>query len=276
MPSSLVVLDRIPLTPNGKADRAALPAPSARAAADGARAEQDSVEEAIAGMWAEALGVDEVATDRNFFDLGGHSLIATRVVARIRETYRVELPMRLMFEGRTVAQLAEAVRQGRSGPGATAAAVPRRDDPTRGLPSFGEEQFLFLDELKPGNTAYNNAFAYRLRGPLDTEALRRALSALAARHEALRTSFDSSGETRLAVVPTRSGWICASPRRTGRRTRPGCGARSTRRPTGPSTWAAHPCCGPCWCRWARTTTSCSSPCTRSSRTPGRCGFSSRT
>ncbi|MFF8659172.1 amino acid adenylation domain-containing protein [Streptomyces huasconensis] len=200
VPSSLVVLDRIPLTPNGKADRAALPAPSARAAADGARAEQDSVEEAIAGMWAEALGVDEVATDRNFFDLGGHSLIATRVVARIRETYRVELPMRLMFEGRTVAQLAEAVRQGQSGPGATAAAVPRREDPTRGLPSFGEEQFLFLDELKPGNTAYNNAFAYRLRGPLDTEALRRALSALAARHEALRTSFDSSGETRLAVV----------------------------------------------------------------------------
>ncbi|WPO76489.1 non-ribosomal peptide synthetase [Streptomyces sp. KN37] len=202
VPSSLVVLDRIPLTPNGKADRAALPAPSARAAADGARAARDSVEEVIAGMWAEALGVDEVATDRNFFDLGGHSLIATQVVARIRETYGIELPMRLMFEGRTVAQLAEAVRQAQ-GDGeapAMAAAVPRRADPTRGLPSFGEEQFLFLDELKPGNTAYNNAFAYRLRGPLDTEALRRALTALAARHDALRTSFDSSGETRLAVV----------------------------------------------------------------------------
>ncbi|MGW0533984.1 amino acid adenylation domain-containing protein [Streptomyces sp. NPDC003032] len=208
VPSALVVLDRVPLTPNGKADRAALPAPAVRAATDDARAERsggrtrDSAEEAIAAIWAEALGVDEVANDRNFFDLGGHSLIATQVVARIREAYGVELPMRLMFEGRTVAQLAEAVRRAgadREGP-AKLPTVPRRDDPARGLPSFGEEQFLFLDELKPGNTAYNNAFAYRLRGPLDTEALRRALSALAARHDALRTSYDSTGEARLAVV----------------------------------------------------------------------------
>ncbi|MEU8889953.1 amino acid adenylation domain-containing protein [Streptomyces sp. NPDC048442] len=205
VPSALVVLDRIPLTPNGKADRAALPAPAVRTAPHGARAQQqptDPARDTIAGIWAEALGVDEVATDRNFFDLGGHSLIATQVVARIRETYGVELPMRLMFEGRTVAQLAEVVRQAEADHEATSKlpSVPRRTDPSRGLPSFGEEQFLFLDELKPGNTAYNNAFAYRLRGPLDCEALRRALTALAARHDALRTSFDSTGETRLAIV----------------------------------------------------------------------------
>ncbi len=202
VPSALVVLDRVPLTPNGKADRAALPAPVGHAAADGPRAERDSTEDSIAGIWADALGVDDVATDRNFFDLGGHSLIATQVVARIRAVHGVDLPMRLMFEGRTVAQLAEAVRAADSAPGdhAELPAVPRRDDPTRGLPSFGEEQFLFLDELKPGNTAYNNAFAYRLRGPLDIEALRRAVTALAARHDALRTSFDSTGESRLALV----------------------------------------------------------------------------
>lgn len=202
MPSALVVLDRIPLTPNGKADRAALPAPSVRTVTEGAPAEDGSVEAVIAGIWAEALGVDEVPTDRNFFDLGGHSLIATQVVTRIREVYRVELPMRMMFEGRTVAQLAEAVREaeaGHEGP-AHLPTVPQRNDPARGLPSFGEEQFLFLDELKPGNTAYNNAFAYRLRGPLDAEALRRALAALATRHDALRTSFDSTGEARQAVV----------------------------------------------------------------------------
>ncbi|MEU2153836.1 amino acid adenylation domain-containing protein [Streptomyces sp. NPDC019396] len=203
VPSALVVLDRIPLNPNGKADRAALPAPVARTATDGGTpGERDATEEAIARIWAEALGVDEVAADRNFFDLGGHSLIATQVVARIREAHGVDLPMRLMFEGRTVGELADAVRQAeaeREG-SARLLPIPGRDDPTRGLPSFGEEQFLFLDELRPGNAAYNNAFAYRLRGPLDAGTLRAALKALAERHEALRTSFVSTGETRLAIV----------------------------------------------------------------------------
>lgn len=197
VPSAIVVLDRIPLNPNGKADRSALPAPAAQG---GPSTASDAIEEEIAGIWADALGVGRVETDRNFFDLGGHSLIATRVVARIRERYGVALPMRLMFEGCTVAELAELVRQAGPRHDSPAPPLPQGDPADRGRASYGEEQFLFLDELMPGNVAYNNGFAYRLRGPLDVAALRHALTALGERHEALRTSYSGVGESRVAVV----------------------------------------------------------------------------
>ena len=113
VPSAFVVLDELPLTPNGKVDRRALPAP------DHTRPELEEafvaprtpVEEVVAGIWAEVLGMEQVGIHDNFFELGGHSLKATQVVSRVREAFQVELPLRSLFESPTVAELALAVTQ---------------------------------------------------------------------------------------------------------------------------------------------------------------------
>ncbi len=94
VPSAFVVVDRFPLSPTGKVDRAALPAPGRTAAAEVTRSTRGAVEDLIARMWSEVLGVDEVGVHENFFDLGGHSLLATQVVSRMRNAFSVDLPLR--------------------------------------------------------------------------------------------------------------------------------------------------------------------------------------
>jgi natural product biosynthesis luciferase-like monooxygenase protein len=111
VPSSFVVLERMPLTPNGKIDRRSLPAP------DSARRETDTewlapktqVEQALAAIWCEVLGVDKVGTGDNFFELGGHSLLATQLISRLRESFRMEIPLRCLFDAPTVGKLAQAM-----------------------------------------------------------------------------------------------------------------------------------------------------------------------
>jgi acyl carrier protein len=112
MPWAIVELAEMPLTAHGKVDRRALPAPSAeRPALEKAYlAPRNQTEEILAGIWSQMLGVEQVGIDDNFFELGGHSLLATQVVARAREAFKVELPLRMMFEQPTIAGLAEAVR----------------------------------------------------------------------------------------------------------------------------------------------------------------------
>ncbi|HEU0077456.1 MAG TPA: phosphopantetheine-binding protein, partial [Longimicrobiaceae bacterium] len=119
LPSAFVALESLPLTPNGKVDRQALPAPDAGGAPEAEYvAPRTPVEEVLAGIWAEVLGVERVGVHDNYFDLGGHSLLATQLVARIREL-RVEVPVRRVFETPTVAGLAETLVRGEAQPGAT-------------------------------------------------------------------------------------------------------------------------------------------------------------
>ena len=117
IPSAFVLLDTLPLTPNGKVDRKALPAPdtSRRAPDSPYVAPRDAVEDVVAGIWAEALGVDRVGVFDDFFALGGHSLLSTRIVARLRDAFAVEIPLHRIFSEPTVAGLSAALRQG-SGP----------------------------------------------------------------------------------------------------------------------------------------------------------------
>jgi amino acid adenylation domain-containing protein len=192
VPSAFVLLDALPLGPSGKVDRKALPAPdSARPDLEEAYvAPRTPVEQGLADLWAEVLGLERVGVQDNFFELGGHSILATQVVSRVRKALQVELPLRALFEAPTVAALAErveAVRRAALGlPAAPLRPVPRDGE----LPlSFGQETFWFLDRLEPGSPVFNIDFAVRLRGPLDPSAVARAIGEVLRRHEALRSTF---------------------------------------------------------------------------------------
>jgi amino acid adenylation domain-containing protein len=159
-------------------------------------APRNPVEELLAGIWEELLGIERPGIHDDFFDLGGQSLLAARVVARIRRQLGVELPLRALFEERTLAGLAARLEAARSAPSAGEPApvpVPRGDFPG-GMPlSFGQERLWFMDRLDPGSPVYNMAAAVSLAGTLDPSRLAAALAAIAGRHEVLRAAFPAPG-----------------------------------------------------------------------------------
>jgi acyl carrier protein len=192
VPGAVVRLDRLPLTANGKVDRRALPAPDEiqPEREETCVAPETAVEEVLAGIWAEVLNLKQVSILDDFFESGGHSLLASQVIARVRDTFQVEIPLRSLFETPTVAGLAERIEAVlRAGQGLQAPPLERvsRDEP---LPlSFAQQRLWFLEQLEPGNPAYNIAVAVRLSGELDVTALERSFSEMVRRHEVLRTRF---------------------------------------------------------------------------------------
>jgi amino acid adenylation domain-containing protein len=190
VPTVFMLLDAFPLTTNGKVDRRALPAP------DGGRPELDeafvacrtTTEELLAEIWTQVLGVEQIGIYDNFFQLGGHSLLATQVVSRIREAFRVEIPLRCIFEAPTVAGLAENIDLSRGAGLQAPPIVPVSRDGELPL-SFAQQRLWFIDQLDPGSSVYNFPAAVRLKGPLDTVALKQSLNEIVKRHEALRTTF---------------------------------------------------------------------------------------
>ncbi len=213
VPSSFTLLARLPLSPNGKVDRKALPAPDAADAAPdtGNAAPRGAVDprlEILAGIWAEVLGRDELpGPDESFFELGGHSLLATRVVSRIRAALGVELPLRALFAAPTLAALAAAVAARQGTAEGTVSGLPIEAAADRAdLPlSFSQQRLWLLDQLEPGSAVYNLPQPFLLRGPLDPVGLAAALGEVARRHEVLRTTFAAAGaaaggEPRLVVA----------------------------------------------------------------------------
>ncbi|HYG65818.1 MAG TPA: amino acid adenylation domain-containing protein, partial [Thermoanaerobaculia bacterium] len=204
-PSAFVRLDALPLNPNGKVDRKALPAPERSAGAEGYLAPRTPVEEILAGIWAELLGLERVGADGNFFELGGHSLLATRVTSRLRDTLGIELPLSDVFEASSLADLAARVEAARRD-GTQASSPPIVPAPREGaLPlSFAQERLWFIDQLEPGSPLYNIAAALQARGPLDSGVLARTLGEIVRRHEALRTAFaELAGEPVQVIQPAR-------------------------------------------------------------------------
>jgi amino acid adenylation domain-containing protein len=206
VPAVFVLLEALPLMPNGKIDRRALPSP------DRSRPELDKVfvaprtptEELLAEIWAQLLDIERVGVHDNFFDLGGHSLLATQVVSRIRETFQVEIPLRRLFEVPTVAGLAESIEAARlAGPTLLAPPilpVPRNGDMAL---SFAQQRLWFFDQLEPGLAAYNIPAAVRLKGPLNLPALEQSLNEIVKRHESLRTTFGKlDGRPTQVIAPT--------------------------------------------------------------------------
>ena len=186
IPDVLVPLPALPLTANGKIDLAALPDPGTHRPRATYEPPRPGTEQAVAEIWTEVLGVPEPGRADDFVRLGGHSLSVTRAVSRIRDRFGVDLPLRQVFEHSTLAALAALVD-----------ATPRAEtEPHQstvdGTLSFAQQRLWFLDQLTPGDPTYNVPVALRLRGDLDHAALTRAVTALAARHEALRTSFHTT------------------------------------------------------------------------------------
>ncbi|MFD0021695.1 amino acid adenylation domain-containing protein [Streptomyces sp. NPDC058382] len=185
VPAVIQPVDALPLTPNGKLDRAALPKPVGPSATAG-RPPRNALEEILAGLFADVLGVARVGIDDSFFALGGHSLLATRLVGRVRTALDTETEIRTLFENPTVRALATALRD--AGRPARPALVPQRRPTTIPL-SYAQQRLWFLHRLEGPSSTYNIPFALRIDGPLDTDALHRALHDVVSRHAALRTVF---------------------------------------------------------------------------------------
>ncbi len=186
VPSIFVRMAALPLSPNGKVDRKALPAPGPAAKAPAAEGPRTPLEELLAGIFAEVLGVERVGLHDDFFDLGGHSLLATRMASRMSRLLGVEPPLSAFFQAPTVAGL--AARLGEEAPAGPPLQPLARDG--RDLPlSFAQRRLWFLDLLEPGTAAYNLPGSVRLEGRLDVTALAAGLGEAQRRHEALRTVF---------------------------------------------------------------------------------------
>ncbi|MEU8901536.1 amino acid adenylation domain-containing protein, partial [Nocardia sp. NPDC048505] len=196
VPAAIVVLDEVPLTAVGKIDRKALPAP--QFATRAYRAPATAAERTVAATFAEVLGLDRVGADDNFFALGGNSLLATRVSARLGAAAEARVPVRLLFTAPTVAELA-AELAGRSGAYRARALVagPR---PAHIPLSPAQRRMWFLNRFDSGSAAYNIPMAIRLTGTLHVTALHEAFADLIERHEILRTVYPHTGDGPAQVI----------------------------------------------------------------------------
>ncbi|WP_198299747.1 non-ribosomal peptide synthetase [Tumebacillus avium] len=200
VPSAFVMMDALPLTPNGKIDRNALPTPEITR--DGLAefvAPRTPLEEQLAAIWSELLGVERVGIEDNFFALGGHSLLATQAVSRIRQHVGVEVPLRVLFEQPTLAALSEHLSV--EGEGSAQEVMIPALDRTQTLPlSFAQQRLWFFDQLVQDEAAYIMPSFYRLTGPLEIAALEDSLGAIALRHESLRTVFRTEDNVPQQVI----------------------------------------------------------------------------
>nr|WP_083885364.1 non-ribosomal peptide synthetase [Nocardia thailandica] len=204
IPSVIVPLAAFPLNPSGKLDRKALPEPVFGTGTF--RAPSTPVEEIVAGVFAEVLGIDRVGADDDFFALGGNSLVATQVVARLGAAIGDRVPVRVLFETPTVAALAVAIESRiRDGRGIELGSIER---PQRLPLSLAQQRMWFLNRFEDsgdgaasaGSAAYNLPFALRLTGDLDVAALSAAFDDVVARHEVLRTIYPETADGPSQVV----------------------------------------------------------------------------
>jgi acyl carrier protein len=217
VPAAFVLLDALPVTPNGKLDRAALPEPDWNAGhAESFAAPRTPTEEALTSIWSELLGIAPIGIHDDFFALGGHSLLAARLIARVREAFGIALPVRALFEAPTIAAVAERIAQARQereeGDGAGSDDVPITTGTGEANPplSFAQERFWFLDQLTPGTAAYNVPLALRIEGQLDVRALERASTRSCAGMRPCGRPSSWTMAHPCSVSPPLNRWCCQS------------------------------------------------------------------
>ncbi len=196
LPSAFVFLQSMPLTPNGKVDWQALPTPDTDKPQSETRF-RTPIEEILAEIWRQVLGLESIDIQDNFFDLGGHSLLATQVISRARQALQAELSLRDLFDSPTLAELAKLVGSAHKPQLPPLAPTSR----SQTLPLFFAQQRLWLlSQLQPDSPTYNIPIAYRLMGTLDRAALDKSLNEIVQRHETLRTNFAVAGEQPVQVI----------------------------------------------------------------------------
>ncbi len=203
VPWQVVVLETLPLLPNGKVDRRALPSPEAYNTGLERIIEEarTPVEELLVQIWCEVLGDEQVGIQDNFFDLGGHSLLATQIIARVQAELQVQVPLQSLFENPTIAELARRVEQALGGERGVEVASLVPASRRRELPlSFAQRRLWFLDQLEPESIAYLIASAQRLHGALDMAVLECSIEELVRRHESLRTTFQLYEDQPVQVI----------------------------------------------------------------------------
>ncbi|GHO80005.1 hypothetical protein KSD_77760 [Ktedonobacter sp. SOSP1-85] len=206
LPAHFVLMEYLPLTTSGKIDRRALPDPEEQLLSRDFVAPKTPLQQELAAIWSEILLLPQVGVTDNFFDLGGHSLLATQVVTRINQSLGMELPLKILFEALTIAELAQRIE-----------ALQENDLPTTTIPplvalerpgqvplSFAQQRLWFLNQLETNSSAYNVPGALRLSGPLSVKALEWSLQQIVQRHESLRTTFVSRQGTPIQLIAAES------------------------------------------------------------------------
>ena len=218
VPTAFAVLDKMPLSPSGKYDRAGLEKISPQVGVSGQRAlPRDEIEEQISLIWRKTLKIDEVGIYDDFFEVGGHSLLATKVIARIKDQFDVELPLKALFEGLTIAAIAEAIVNSETE--VQGSAIPKLEAyPHQGPQniSHAQQRLWILNQLESGDSFYNISSAYnitaglRLFGALNVEALNWSFQEVVNRHEVLRTTFYSEKGLVYQRILAKSDWELVS------------------------------------------------------------------
>ena len=197
IPAAFVMLPAMPLTPNGKLDRKALPAPDYTDAQSEFVAPRNEMEEQVAAIWQDVLQIDQVGIYDNFFALGGHSLLATQVISRVRSQLSVDIPLKSLFEVPQLGDFAHLLNRAKESTDRRIVPIAR-DQP---LPlSFAQQRLWFLYQLEPESAFYNIPMLLRLTGQLDLDALEQSFSYLIARHESLRTTFEAVNGEPIQVI----------------------------------------------------------------------------
>lgn len=206
VPSAVAVLESLPLTSSGKVDRAALPAPDRASGGLSSlpRAAVTDTEATLVRLMSELLGGIEVGADDDFFALGGHSLLVGRLAARVRGAFAIEMPLSSVYRNPTAAGMAAYIgskQAGENSDGPPPVPALRRSEDTTPVPlSFPQERIWFLEQIVPGNLAYQAQATLHFRGPLDRAVLNAALTEIVKRHEIFRTSFHPEGGVPMQVV----------------------------------------------------------------------------
>ena len=207
VPSAIVILESLPLTPNGKVDKRALPSPDFSSELSGLYvAPRTPVEEILSLLWTQVLKVEPIGIHDNFFSLGGHSLLATQLISRVRNNFKVELPLRSLFAAPTVAELSPLIQQLKQQNLELSAPpiLPRELNAEIPL-SFAQQRLWFLDQFEPNSPLYNIPIALRLVGNLEVAVLEQSLIEIIHRHEALRTNIITiDGKARQIIAPQRN------------------------------------------------------------------------
>lgn len=211
VPASIVILEHLPLTTNGKVDRHSLPVPSLQVVEwqvqKGEKKFLSPMEELALQVWKQVLRREEIGLQENFFEIGGHSLLATQVAARLRKLVGVEIPLQILFEAPTVAELVVRIQQELQHDQTLQAPPIVVASRSQELPlSFAQQRLWFLDQLEPGNTAYSIPITIEIEGELDIKGFDTSLAQVIERHEGLHTTFHEQAGQPYQVISSQKNF----------------------------------------------------------------------